>query len=443
MRDDDDDETFLEKYAQAFTSGMLDDINPLTYYPFLKDVWSLLQGYDVERSDMSVVSDVTDAVKKLAMTFAKRDDDMSEEELAEWYKELGSGLMGILDAGLNALGIPFKNVRREISAIANTFNTFSKTFGSTTWNSFVDAIGSSTLDSTPIVGIFAGESRTDKIYDAIISGDSTYLKRLKAGYKSEDAFNTAVRKALRENDPRIHQAALAGFNGDPSERVRIARLIISDGFSKVNVVAAINAEINKMEPDREKSAPKAKGFYTAEDFAREIANGDQASANAVMVDIIQTAQKNGKSAEDAKKSFVISAKTELKDLFLAGEISEQKAINALTTYCDMDDDDVHWLLDKWHYEDATGSEDGYAKYGDFHTAVQTGVNLKAVVQEYTSNGVETKDLASEITSHFKPLYRKMSNTERAAIKGYLLNAYALLGYDRAKKSKDIDNWLKD
>lgn len=397
MRDDDEDETFLEKYTQAFTSGMLDDINPLTYYPFLKDVWSLLQGYDVERSDMSVVSDVVDAVKKVTMTFAKRDDDMSEEELAEYRKEIGSGLLGLLNAGLNALGIPFKNVHREISAIANTFKTFSKTFGSTTWNSFVDALGSSVLDSTPIVGIFAGESRTDKIYDAIISGDSTYLKRLKVGYKSEDAYNTAVRKALRENDPRIHQAALAGFNGDPSERVRIARLIIADGFSQDNVVAAINAEINKMEPDKEKSAPKAKGFYTAEDFAREIANGDQASANAVKVDIIQTAQKNGKSAEDAKKSFVSSAKTELKELFLSGRISEQKAINALTTYCDIEESDAiadvqYWAFkqefpevfadDQWfdtYYEKVADSGIEIDVYMEYRNAVAgiTGENKKA------------------------------------------------------------------
>ena len=397
MRDDDDDETFLEKYTQAFTSGMLDDINPLTYYPFLKDVWSLLQGYDVERSDMSVVSDVVDAVKKVTMTFAKRDDDMSEEELAEYRKEIGSGLLGLLNAGLNALGIPFKNVHREVSAIANTFKTFSKTFGSTTWNSFVDALESSALDSTPIVGIFAGESRTDKIYDAIISGDSTYLKRLKAGYKSEDAYNTAVRKALRENDPRIHQAALAGFNGDPSERVRIARLIIADGFSQDNVVAAINAEINKMEPDKEKSAPKAKGFYTAEDFAREIANGDQASANAVKVDIIQTAQKNGKSAEDAKKSFASSAKTELKDLFLSGKISEQKAINALTTYCDIEESDAiadvqYWAFkqefpevfadDQWfdtYYEKVADSGIEIDVYMEYRNAVAgiTGENKKA------------------------------------------------------------------
>ena len=100
-------------------------------------------------------------------------------------------------------------------------------------------------------------------------------------------------------------------------------------------------------------------------------------------------------------------------------------------------------MDKWRHEYDTGTTDGYSKYNDFHDAVETGKNLKAVIKQYTDNGVEEKELASQITSHFKPLYKEMSNYERAALKGYLLNAYELLGYDRAKKSKDIDKWLND
>ena len=104
--------------------------------------------------------------------------------------------------------------------------------------------------------------------------------------------------------------------------------------------------------------------------------------------------------------------------------------------------DIHWKIDKWNYEKENGASDGYAKYNDFFTAVETGLNLKSVIKEYTDNGVETKTLASQITSHFKPLYVAMSKSERASIKGYLLNAYVQLGYDREKKSKDIDAWVK-
>ena len=448
MRDDDEDETFLEKYAQAFTSGMLDDINPMTYYPVLKDIWSLFQGYDIERSDMAIYSDISDAVKKTVTQIAKYDSEMDEDEVAEYYKEIGSALMSILDAGAAAFGVPLKNVRRDLKSYYSTYETFTNG-NSTTWNSFVDAVGGSAKDSTPIVGLLPGETKTDKLYDAIIDGDKEYVDRMKSGYKDTNAYNNAVKKALRDHDPRVKEAAQAQVDGDPSERIRIARLIIADGFPQDAVVMAINAEINALTPD-EHSAPakKVKGDYTAADFAREFANGDHASAKAAREDIIETAQKNGKSLEDAEEDFASDARSEFRDLFVAGELSESDANKALKSYCPakdgpLDDNDIYWTIREWEYEKANGSSDGYKKYNDFYGAVETGRDLGAVISEYTSHGVKKETLASEITSHFKPLYREMSSSKRATFKKYLLNAYVQLGYDRSKKSKDIDKWLED
>ena len=353
MRDDDEDETFIEKYAQAFASGMLDDINPMTYYPVLKDIWSLFQGYDVERSDMAIYSDIADSVKKAVTLISQYESDMDEEDAAEYFMKVHDALLSILDAGASAFGIPWKNVRRDLVSYYNTFKTFARG-NSTTWNSFVDAVGGAALDAIPVVGLVAGDSKTDNLYDAIISGDTEYVDRLKSGYKDADAYSNAVRKALRENDPRVKEAAQAQINGNPSERVRIARLIIADGFTQDDVVRAINAEINALTSDDSSSAKKEKGFYTAEDFAREIANGDQAAANAAKTDIIRTAQKNGKTAEEAEKSFNSSAKSELKDLFLDGKVSEDKAVNALATYCGETEEDALEVVGKWLFEDVYG-----------------------------------------------------------------------------------------
>jgi hypothetical protein len=156
MRDDDEDETFLEKYAQAVTSGLLDDLNPLTYYPVLKDIWSLFQGYDIERSDMAIYSDIADAVKKTVSTIAQYDSDMDEEEAAEYYKNVGTALMSLLDAGASAFGVPLKNVRRDLMSYFNTINTF-RNGASTTWNSFKDAVGGAALDNIPLMGLFTGK----------------------------------------------------------------------------------------------------------------------------------------------------------------------------------------------------------------------------------------------------------------------------------------------
>ena len=133
----------------------------------------------------------------------------------------------------------------------------------------------------------------------------------------------------------------------------------------------------------------------------------------------------------------------IRDQYKDGGISRSEAMDMLIEHVGMEADEAYWKLKEWDYYIANGTTEGYSKYTEFYDAVKTGRNLKTVIKEYTDHGVETKTLASQITSYYKPLYREMSNSERASLKGYLLNAYALLGYNRTEKSKDIDNWLKD
>ena len=372
MRDDDEDETFAEKYMQSFVSNMMDDINPLTYLPYLKDMWSLLQGYDIERTDMSLASDLADGLKGLVQAYSSEDGDV----VGAWHDMVG--------AVANIGGVPLDNIRRDVNGAINFFNTIIEDVNGreTTWGSMGDALEDEVRGSLPVVGWLSGETKADKLYDAIISGDTAYVNRLKGSYKDEDAYHNAVRTALRENDPRIMEAARAGFNGNPSERVRIAKLIIADGFAQDDVVAAINAEVNKMKPDDSSTTAKAKGFYTAEDFALEIANGDQASANAIKVDVIQTAQKNGKTAEEAEKSFANSAKDELKELYLAGKLSKDKTVNALTTYCGIERDDAVADIQYWDFKQdypEVFADDAWIE--EYYNEVESsGISLKVFVE---------------------------------------------------------------
>ena len=149
---------------------------------------------------------------------------------------------------------------------------------------------------------------------------------------------------------------MARSNGNISEYTRIAKSIIAEGhFSQDNVVAAINAEINAMaKGETTSSNPKASGLYKAEDFALAISQGDSAMANAIKTDIIQTAQKNGKTAEEAEKSFVSSAKGDLKELYIAGSVTEAQAIDALTTYCGDALEDAEKRVSEWGFEQDYG-----------------------------------------------------------------------------------------
>ena len=109
MRDDDKEKKYGEKFSKEWVANMLDSLNPATYIPYVKDIWSLVQGYDVGRMDMSAISDTVKATKKL-------------------FKAVeGEGTKSIADAGLDEalqllkiMGIPAANVKRDIQAIVQT-----------------------------------------------------------------------------------------------------------------------------------------------------------------------------------------------------------------------------------------------------------------------------------------------------------------------------------
>ena len=136
-------------------------------------------------------------------------------------------------------------------------------------------------------------------------------------------------------------------------------------------------------------------------------------------------------------------KEAIKAHYLVGELNGQDATKYLTKYAGTEAQDAYWLINKWQYmRDNGGSEEGYSKYGDFFQAVDTGGGaLNSAIQNYTKNGVDTATLASQITQHYKAQYIAASPNARSNLKAKLLNAYAALGYDRSKKSQDIDKWL--
>ena len=354
MRDDDDDETFIEKYFQAFTSGLIDDINPMSYYPFLKDVWSLFQGYDVERSDMSVIADVRDALKRVVTLMGKDTSNMTDDQLVEHYKTVNEAFMGILDAGCSAFGVPLKNVRRDVNGLINAFSTIGEDLSGerkTTWLSFWDKVGASVKDTIPVYAYTKDEAKTDKLYRAITNGDKAYEDRLKKTYKDESAYNTAVVKALRDNDPRIKAAAQAGINGDSAERNRILQEIKKEGkFSSNLIIDAINAETTAI---RNKDKPeKVHGQYGAYDFVEAVSANDAETAKSVRQDIIDTYMANGKTQAQAESAFESDVRSSVEMAYSYDTITKATAEKMLVDYAGMDEDDAADRITCWDFLNA-------------------------------------------------------------------------------------------
>lgn len=137
-------------------------------------------------------------------------------------------------------------------------------------------------------------------------------------------------------------------------------------------------------------------------------------------------------AQDAKQ------KQDLKDTVAAGTVTQEKAIQKILAndYAE-DENKAYWLYKEW-----TGGKD-YTKYGKILQTIEDGGNLKAAAKEYFDHGAEKGDIGSEITKAYKPQYIAASPEERKKLKEKLLAAYTAVGFDRSKKSKDIDKWLED
>lgn len=253
-RDDDEDETYVEKYLESLTTEVIDGFNPITYIPFAKDIWSIAQGFDVERSDMSIVGDLWESIENL---FSNNKSGFEKVE----------GVAGSVAA---LFGMPLKNVLRDVKGVYNLItNLLSDT--PTTKTGVIDAVGDAVANAIPLYSrieklVGADESKSDKLYEAIISGDQAHIDRVKSQYKDNKDLASAIRKALRENDPRIIEAVMAFYEGNHKQRQSLTLEVEKEGnFSTAIVRGAINNEIQYLK-NKIKDAKAAKRKGDTEEF---------------------------------------------------------------------------------------------------------------------------------------------------------------------------------
>ena len=153
---------------------------------------------------------------------------------------------------------------------------------------------------------------------------------------------------------------------------------------------------------------------------------------------IEKTVKRLKSDGASDNSISSAITSTIKDGYLNGDFNEKTANKKLVQYgAAKDENDAYWKIREWE-----GGED-YKKYDRFYASVENGKKLDDTISYYTSHGVESKTLKSQITSHFKPLYLSASVQERQYMKEYLLDAYEALGVSRNKAAKNIDKWLEE
>lgn len=107
-RDDDEDKSYLEKYLKNVVSNSLSNFNLAGKIPYIRDIMSLWEGYDIERQDISAVSDLIEAFQTLTN---------ENKTVHEKIRRISEALAALF-------GVPLKNIDRDIAAIAKTIYGF-------------------------------------------------------------------------------------------------------------------------------------------------------------------------------------------------------------------------------------------------------------------------------------------------------------------------------
>ncbi len=96
LRDDDEDEAFLDKWAEQFGKKFASEVWIHNMIPFVRDIASIADGWDVERMDMAIFADLYNAVTTLG----------SESKSVYRKVEDLAGAIGALG------GVPARNILR-------------------------------------------------------------------------------------------------------------------------------------------------------------------------------------------------------------------------------------------------------------------------------------------------------------------------------------------
>lgn len=189
LRDDDKTKTLIEKYLAALKANMADNANPLAMIPVVKDILSLLEGYDVSRLDLQAADKLINTGRIWIKQLSAEPD---ERPYTAWYMAYQTA-----QALSSATGIPAGNLMRTVSSVANLFGA----------------------DLRSKTGTAAASQKYEELYNAILKEDQGYIDRLDTYLQQDKEKNpkdidSGVAKVLMERDERIAEAYALRQAGD-------------------------------------------------------------------------------------------------------------------------------------------------------------------------------------------------------------------------------------
>ena len=516
-RKEDEEKPWLEKYLAAVggeLGGYGGSLNPLNLIPYARDAMSLLEGYDVERADMVLVDQLLDEAKKW---MSGKYEDKPEE-----------GAKNMAFALSNLLGIPMKNIWRDVTTGINTWKDATEPRRAVNTMVLTHEAVSNFL---PWVDV-SSEAYYTRLYQAMQAGDTKEVEALREFLgtqgEGETAVNSGVKKVVKKlykvevlteedaktfllknglvkdektafqtvdrwretpdkDDPEYDEYSYSVYNTmreaidnrNAKATEAAVKEMTDNGYEEDDVRGNLRGYINeeyregRMTQKEAQKLLEAHGgideedledehywywHFAEQDWKRDTGESTGWSRALRMKNAIDSG--NQTEIKKALKEMTDHGYTEEEAASAVHSYSGKQYMTGKITYeaakkisiqhggkSDWDENDWYWEKKRWDYGKANkGKLEGYSKYGNFYSAVETGKDLRAVVKEYTSHGVEAKTLAGNLTTKYKDEFVRLYKTNKTAaanLQARLLNAYAVLGYDRAKKQKDIAKWLEE
>ena len=327
-RNDDDDKSYIEKYIAALTGELKDGFNPLTYIPYIKDVVSIVQGYDVERNDMTMIADLWNAYTSL-----KSDKKSTYRKIEDFAGRIAQ-----------IFGLPLKNVMRDMRAAYYTYDTIANG-EETTWQGALQAVAEGWTGESP--------SNSEQLYDALVSGNVKQADRVKARFEDESAAQTAVKKVIREK-----YAPTDGGKQSIDKQTAIKQLQDYAGMSKQEA----EKQVGKW------TVSLAYGFEYG-DTKDEYLNGNITIDKAKRVLMGAGATDMEADAKTLQWKFEKDtgiAYDDMSDAYVSGDISRSDAVNYLVKYGKTYRMDAEATVQQWQCEKDTGFK--YSELKDLYVA---------------------------------------------------------------------------
>lgn len=301
LRDDDDDETLLEKWLQAFrgdfteaesvsdyilaaiSSNLGNSFNPLGYIPYMRDIFSVIQGYTVQRTDISWLNDLVKSGKNL-MRYMEGDSNYT----------LNAVLMDAAGSLSKATGIPINSAKRDIMAIKNTIVNYTLGLDAQYENQKLTYDVGSEKNISMYVKMMleakmsGNELIATRIYNDMVNGGIS-------NEKIDNKIKTEQVKAIKE-EPEAMEAAKAYNEGGVDDYTRNVEALAKKGYFMANIESAVESLTKPPTEDEETFETITKDYWKEEG---EVESADYA--------LLFNAYMNGNMADYDKMWSILNA----------------------------------------------------------------------------------------------------------------------------------------